>query len=117
MRTLKAQWAEDPGPEETDYEGGTHTVTEEKTKVQKPALYRVVLLNDDYTPMEFVVWLLITVFQKTNEEATRLMLDVHYKGKGICGLYPYDVARTKVEQVKELAKSHQHPLECILEKE
>lgn len=90
-------------------------VAEEKIKVKKPDLYAVILLNDDYTPMDFVVWLLQTVFHKPIEEATRLMLEVHTKGKGLAGVFPYDVAQTKVFEVKELARKYQHPLECIME--
>ena len=89
----------------------------EKTETKPPSMYRVMLINDDYTPMDFVVWLIQTVFFKPEEEATLLMLDVHQKGRGICGIYPYDVARTKVTQVKELTQKHEHPLECIMEVE
>lgn len=78
-------------------------------------MYRVVMLNDDYTPMEFVVWVLQVVFHKGTEEATRLMLDVHTKGKGACGVYTLDVARTKAQQVERLARRHDHPLQCELE--
>lgn len=87
----------------------------EEIKVSKPKMYAVVLLNDDYTPMEFVVWLIQSVFHKNIEEATRLMMDVHQKGKGLCGLYTYDVARTKVAKVKGLAEKNSHPLECVME--
>ena len=90
--------------------------TEHSHEVKEPSMYRVVLLNDDYTPMEFVVWILQTVFHKPLEEATRLMLDVHTKGQGLCGTYTFDVARTKVFQSKSLAKEHGHPLECLMEK-
>ena len=78
-------------------------------------MYRVVLLNDDYTPMEFVVWVLQVVFHKGQEEATRLMLDVHMKGKGVCGVFTLDVARTKAQQVERLARKHDHPLQTELE--
>lgn len=94
----------------------SQVITEKRAQVKRPHMYQVVLLNDDYTPMEFVVWLLETVFRKQTEEATRLMLDVHQKGKGIAGIYPYDVARTKVFQVRNLAEKHDHPLECEVEK-
>ena len=90
-------------------------VTERRPQIKRPRMYAVVLLNDDYTPMDFVVWLLETVFHKPVEVATRLMMDVHLKGKGICGVFTHDVARTKVCLVKELAKKHEHPLECIME--
>jgi ATP-dependent Clp protease adaptor protein ClpS len=75
----------------------------------------VLLLNDDYTPMEFVVWVLQIVFHKDQEESTRLMLDVHTTGKGLCGVFTYDVARTKAYQVEKLAQEHEHPLQCQLE--
>ncbi len=90
-------------------------LTEERRKVLRPPMYRVVLLNDDYTPMEFVVWILQSVFYKTPAEATRLMLDVHNQGKGLCGVFTHDVARTKALQVEAQAKRHEHPLQCRLE--
>lgn len=96
---------------------GAQTVTEKRVEVKKPSLYKVFLINDDFTPMEFVIFLLETVFHKSHEEATRLMLDVHTKGQGLCGVYPYDIARTKVFQVKELARKEEHPLECIMEQD
>jgi len=80
-------------------------------------MYKVLLLNDDFTPMEFVVYVLERFFRKGREEATRIMLHVHQKGVGVCGVYSYDVAETKVNQVMELAKRHQHPLQCVMEKE
>ncbi|MBI2340237.1 MAG: ATP-dependent Clp protease adapter ClpS [Deltaproteobacteria bacterium] len=93
----------------------SQVVTEKQIRVKKPRMYAVILLNDDYTPMDFVVWLIQTVFHKQIDEATRLMMDVHLKGKGVCGVFTCDVARTKVTVVKELAKKHEHPLECIME--
>ncbi len=102
---------------ETRTVGNTAVVTEEQIRTKRPDLYAVILLNDDYTPMEFVVWLLQTVFHKGNDEATRLMLDVHTKGKGICGVYTFDVARTKVDQVHNLARQNEHPLQAVLEVE
>lgn len=89
--------------------------TEEEVVVKKPNLYRVLLLNDDYTPMEFVVWVLQNIFHKPHDESVRLMLDVHTKGSGLCGVYPFDVAQTKVNQVKNTAQGEGHPLECIME--
>ncbi|MBL7685555.1 MAG: ATP-dependent Clp protease adapter ClpS [Deltaproteobacteria bacterium] len=100
-----------------DEESGVQTLPEKKVRVKKPNLYRVLLLNDDYTPMEYVVWLLQTVFYKPLEEATRLMMDVHQKGKGLCGIYPQDVAQTKVAQVRSLSEQYGHPLEAVLESE
>ena len=88
-----------------------------KSKKKKPSLYRVLLLNDDYTPMEFVVHLLESVFHKSLEEATRIMLHVHHNGVGVCGIYTYEVAETKVVQVMALARRAQHPLQCTMEKE
>ena len=96
---------------------GTGVVLESKPRTKKPSMYRVVMLNDDYTPMEFVVMVLERVFAKANEEAIKIMLHVHQKGVGICGVYTFEVAETKVGQVMELAKEHQHPLQCTLEKE
>lgn len=93
-------------------EGGLEV--EEQAKV--PSLYQVFLLNDDFTPMDFVVWILEKVFSKPRQEAERLMWDVHAKGQGLCGVYPYDIARTKVAQVLELARTHEHPLQGVMEK-
>ena len=90
-------------------------VEESQPKVKQPPLYNVVLLNDDYTPMDFVVVVLQTVFAMSREQATQVMLKVHRDGMGVCGIYTREVAATKVEQVIELAKSHQHPLQCTME--
>ncbi len=90
-------------------------VTEPTTKV--PSLYKVFLHNDDYTPMEFVVEILESIFHKANTLATQIMLDVHKKGSGLCGIYPYEVAETKVALVKDRAKQHRHPLKCTMEEE
>jgi ATP-dependent Clp protease adaptor protein ClpS len=102
-------------PPGTDKELGVATKTKPKTK--KPSMYRVLLLNDDYTPMEFVVLVLEHFFQKSREEATRIMLHVHNYGVGVCGVYPYDVAETKVAQVMDLAQRNEHPLQCTMERE
>jgi ATP-dependent Clp protease adaptor protein ClpS len=91
--------------------------SETDRKVEKPSMYRVMLLNDDYTTMEFVVEVLVYVFQKSAEEATRIMLNVHRSGVGICGIYPYEVAETKVNTVETLARENQFPLKCIMERE
>ena len=93
------------------------TVQEAKPKLQKPPLYKVILLNDDYTPMEFVVIVLERFFQKNREEATRIMLHVHQKGIGICGIFTREVAETKVRQVMVFASENQHPLQCTMEPE
>ncbi len=100
-----------------DGEGRTGLVTRTRPKTKKPSLYKVLLLNDDYTPMEFVVLVLERFFNKGREEATRIMLHVHHKGVGICGVYTYEVAETKVTQVTDFARQHQHPLQCTMEKE
>ena len=95
---------------------GAGTITETKPKLQKPSLYRVLILNDDYTPMEFVVTVLRKFFNKGPDEATRIMLHVHHHGVGECGVFTYEVAETKVTQVMDFARKHQHPLQCIMEK-
>ncbi|GAB4059982.1 ATP-dependent Clp protease adapter ClpS [Uliginosibacterium sediminicola] len=89
----------------------------ERTKVQPPRLYKVLLLNDDFTPMDFVVTVLQRFFSMDRERATRVMLEVHRDGRGICGVFPRDVAATKVEQVSSFARQHQHPLACVMEEE
>ena len=90
-------------------------VDEAKPKLKRPPLYKVILLNDDFTPMEFVVEVLEEFFGMTRENATRIMLQVHTQGKGVCGVYARDVAETKVAQVNEYSRSHQHPLLCTME--
>lgn len=90
-------------------------VEEARPKIKQPPLYRVVLINDDYTPMEFVVDILETVFSMERTQATQVMLEVHTKGKGICGMFSYDIAETKVAQVGAIAQQHQHPLLCTME--
>ncbi len=92
-------------------------LTRTKAKTKKPSLYKVLLLNDDYTPMEFVVHVLETFFSKSREDAYRIMLHVHQKGVGICGVYTFEVAETKVTQVMDFAKQNGHPLQCTMEKE
>jgi len=95
---------------------GTAVITKTKTQTKRPSLYRVLLLNDDYTPMEFVVHVLERFFSKDRETATRIMLHVHHHGIGECGVFTYEVAETKVTQVMDFARKHQHPLQCIMEK-
>ena len=95
----------------------TGIITRTATKTKKPSLYKVLLLNDDYTPMEFVVHVLERFFNKGREDATQIMLHVHQKGVGICGVFTYEVAETKVTQVLDFARQHQHPLQCTMEKE
>src|SRR4051794_21431062 len=98
-------------------EGRTGALTLTRTRTKKPSMYKVLMLNDDYTPMEFVVDVLQHIFQKNREEATTIMLHVHQKGVGICGVYTYEVAETKVTQTVDYARKNQHPLQCTLEKE
>jgi ATP-dependent Clp protease adaptor protein ClpS len=92
-------------------ESNQHSSTAEKTKVKKPPLYAVLLMNDDYTPMEFVVEILQKFFGKTEEEATQIMLQVHEKGHGICGIFTREIAETKAARVVQYAQEHQHPLQ------
>jgi ATP-dependent Clp protease adaptor protein ClpS len=96
---------------------GTGVVVKTRPKTRKPAMYKVLMLNDDYTPMEFVVHVLERFFHKSREEATRIMLHVHRRGVGVCGVFTYEVAETKVTQVMDLARQNQHPLQCTIEKE
>jgi len=105
----------DDGGEGETGRPGALTLTRVRTK--KPSMYKVLMLNDDYTPMEFVVDVLQHIFQKNREEATKIMLHVHQKGVGICGVYTYEVAETKVTQTVDYARKNQHPLQCTLEKE
>ena len=98
---------------DSDSEVGVATKT--RTKPKKPSQYKVLILNDDYTPMEFVVMVLKRFFKMDLEEATRVMLHVHQKGVGVCGVFPYEVAETKVNQVMDFARQNQHPLQCTLE--
>ena len=95
----------------------TGVVVRTKAKTKKPSMYKVLMLNDDYTPMEFVVHVLEAFFHKSREEATRVMLHVHRRGIGVCGVYTYEVAETKVAQVVDFARRHEHPLQLTLEKE
>jgi len=101
------------------HDGGLHGGLAFKTlsKTKKPSLYKVLMLNDDYTPMEFVVHVLERYFHKDRDEATQIMLHVHTRGVGLCGVYTYEVAETKVTQVMDLARQSQHPLQCTIEKE
>ena len=102
-----------------NYEDGPDSglATKAKPKTKKPPLYKVIMLNDDYTPMEFVVLVLQEFFRKTQEEATEIMLHVHQRGDGVCGVYTYEIAETKATQVMDLARKNQHPLQVQLEKE
>ncbi|KQR82356.1 ATP-dependent Clp protease adapter ClpS [Sphingomonas sp. Leaf343] len=95
---------------------GTGIATKTRARTKQPTPYRVLMLNDDYTPMEFVVLCLQRFFRMDMEEATRVMLHVHQRGVGVCGVFSYEVAETKVSQVMDFARQNQHPLQCTLEK-
>ena len=112
--------AKEDGSDKNGSGGGksdTATITKPKTKTKRPSLYRVLILNDDYTPMEFVVLVLQDVFNKSREDAMRIMLHVHNHGVGECGVYPFEVAETKVTRVMDAARKNQHPLQCVMEKQ
>ncbi|NRA45241.1 MAG: ATP-dependent Clp protease adapter ClpS [Oligoflexales bacterium] len=96
---------------------GTAVISRSKTKIKEPSLYKVFLHNDDYTPMDFVVGILETVFNFDNVKANKIMLDVHHKGLGLCGAYPYEIAETKVAIVTDSAREHEYPLKCSMEKD
>ena len=97
-------------------QGGTGLVVEEaKPKLKKPPMYKVVMLNDDYTPMDFVIMILEKLFRLDHEKAIQIMLNVHQKGKGVCGVFPHEVAQTKVALVMEYARQNEHPLQCTME--
>lgn len=106
----------DSDNDERDGQGQVGVATRTKAKPKKPSQYKVLMLNDDYTPMEFVVIVLKRFFRMDMEEATRVMLHVHQRGVGVCGVFPYEVAETKVNQVMDFARENQHPLQCTLEK-
>jgi ATP-dependent Clp protease adaptor protein ClpS len=95
---------------------GTAVITRTRAQTKRPSMYRVLLLNDDYTPMEFVILVLQSYFNKNQEEATQIMLHVHHHGVGECGVFTYEIAETKVAQVMDHARKNQHPLQCIMEK-
>ena len=114
---VRAVGEDDPGkgkPGDGDSQTGVATKT--RTKPKKPSQYKVLMLNDDYTPMEFVVMVLKRFFSMDLEQATRVMLHVHQRGVGVCGIFTYEVAETKVNQVMDFARENQHPLQCTLEK-
>lgn len=98
----------------TQHQGGVE-LSEDKTKVSPPPMFKVLLLNDDYTPMDFVVQVLQRFFHMDRERATTVMLKVHTEGRGLCGIYSKDVAASKVDQVSHYAKAHEHPLQCVME--
>lgn len=118
MKRTQSRDSQNHSPDRrNDDSAHTELVLKSKTKTQKPPLYKVYILNDDYTPMDFVVDILETIFNKSREEATRIMLHVHRKGMGLCGVYTYDIAETKVAHVHRAARLAQHPLQCTMEKE
>ena len=108
--------AGDDKKRKSDDGSGTAVITKTKPQTKRPSLYRVLILNDDYTPMEFVVHVLEKFFQKDAEAATKIMLHVHHHGIGECGVFTYEIAETKVTQVMDFARKHQHPLQCVMEK-
>ena len=100
----------------TDDETQSEVKTKPKIKTKKPAMYKVLLLNDDYTPMDFVVFILESLFSKSHEEATEIMFNVHKNGVGVCGIFTYEIAETKATQAMNLARRNKHPLQCHIEK-
>lgn len=112
IKVLGSKFIMDPLLPETIEESDVST----QHDIREPSLYKVLLHNDDYTTMEFVVYILMEVFHKSVEDATRIMLNVHEQGIGICGLYPYEIAETKVETVTRMARENGHPLKCTMEK-
>ena len=114
-QTLKLTMSNDDS--DGDAGEGIGVATKVKPKTKRPALYRVLLLNDDYTPMEFVIAVLQQVFNKNEDEAVAITMHVHNHGVGECGIFPYEVAETKVTQVMDAAKRSQHPLQCVMEKQ
>lgn len=106
-----------PNPPGRYQDDETGVAVKARPKTKKPAMYKVLMLNDDYTPMEFVVHVLERFFSMSNDAATRIMLHVHQRGVGVCGVFTLEVAETKVSQVMDLAKQHQHPLQCTIEKD
>lgn len=104
-------------PGRFDEDIGTGIAVKARPRTKKPAMYKVLMLNDDYTPMTFVVHVLERYFNKSSDAATQIMLHVHQRGVGVCGVYTLEVAETKVTRVMDLAKQHQHPLQCTIEKD
>lgn len=117
LRMAGEEDGKDGGGSDAGNKFDSATITKPRPKTKRPSLYRVLLLNDDYTPMEFVVLVLQDVFNKSREEAMRIMLHVHNQGVGECGIYPFEVAETKVTRVMDTARKNQHPLQCVMEKE
>ena len=115
---MRSRWTmQRPGQGDGIEEIETGVATRTRPKTKKPSNYKVLMLNDDYTPMEFVVHVLERFFRKSREESTQIMLHIHRRGVGLCGVFTYEVAETKVTQVMDFARQHQHPLQCTLEKD
>jgi ATP-dependent Clp protease adaptor protein ClpS len=109
--------SDNPALPPPDKDNQTGVMLKTRTKTRKPAMYKVLLLNDDFTPMEFVIHVLERFFSKTKDEATEIMLHVHRRGVGLCGVFTYEVAETKVMQVMDFARANEQPLQCTMEKE
>ncbi len=105
------------GDGDGDGDGATGVATKTRPKLKRPSLYRVLLLNDDYTPMEFVIEVLQQIFKRNREDAFEIMMHVHKNGVGECGVFPYEIAETKVTRVMDAARKNQHPLQCVMEKQ
>jgi ATP-dependent Clp protease adaptor protein ClpS len=117
MNDEPPSFGEDGSDEGREERKSTGLLLKPRPKTKKPAMYKVLILNDDYTPMEFVVHILERFFNKNRQEATDIMLHVHRRGVGICGVYTYEVAETKVQQVLDFARANEQPLQCMMEKE
>lgn len=115
--TISAQQQPSSPPDHDHNGSGVDVVVHTRPVIKKPSMYKVLMLNDDYTPMEFVVHVLERFFQKSRDEATTIMMSVHKQGVGVCGVFTYEVAEAKVTQVMDLARQNQHPLQCTLEKD
>ena len=117
LSDMTIRMSEGEGDKSNGDDPNTGIATRTKAKTKRPSMYRVLLLNDDYTPMEFVVYVLERYFNKSREQATQIMLNVNNHGVGVCGVFTYEVAETKVAQVLDLARRNEHPLQCTMEKE
>ena len=116
QRAIDVRAEDEDGGKDSGGEGQVGVATKTRSKPKKPSQYKVLMLNDDYTPMEFVVLVLKRFFGMDLEQPTRVMLHVHQRGVGVCGIFPYEIAETKVNQVMDFARQNQHPLQCTLEK-
>lgn len=116
-KSIRTMTPHSPHPDQEKHDGLLVLEPKTSSQTKRPPLYKVILLNDDYTPMDFVIYLLQSVFHKAEEEAVAIMLEIHTKGSGHCGTYTRDVAETKIHEVTTLARQHEHPLQCVMEKE